>query len=96
MTQALPDRTFRIWKVLDKSFSRYNDLLQSRQKLINETGELHNQNEELKNLLNQYIRINHELIIPPTKLMEKETWQWSIASSHHTYFNYCQIYIIFL
>jgi dynein regulatry complex protein 1 len=72
MTQALPDRTFRIWKVLDKSFSKYHDLLQSRQKLINETGELHNQNEELKNLLNQYIRINHELIIPPTKLMEKE------------------------
>jgi dynein regulatory complex protein 1 len=72
MTQVLPDRTFRIWKTLDKFFSKYYELLQSRQKLINETGELHNQNEELKNLLNQYIRINHELIIPPTKLMEKE------------------------
>ena len=77
MTQALPERTFRIWKVLDKSFSRYHDLLQSRQKLITETGELHNQNEELKNLLNQYIRINHELIIPPTKLMDKEAWSHS-------------------
>lgn len=44
MTQVLPDRTFRIWKVLDKSFGKYHDLLQSRQNLINETGELHNQN----------------------------------------------------
>lgn len=38
MTQALPDRTFRVWKVLDKSFTKYYDLLQSRQKLITETG----------------------------------------------------------
>jgi len=45
MTQALPARTFRIWKVLDKSFTRYHDLLQSRQKFISETGDLHNQNE---------------------------------------------------
>ena len=38
MTQVLPDRTFRIWKTLDKFFSKYYDLLQSRQKFINETG----------------------------------------------------------
>lgn len=38
MTQVLPDRTFRIWKILDKSLSKYHDLLQSRQKFINETG----------------------------------------------------------
>lgn len=38
MTQVLPDRTFRVWKILDKSQSKYHDLLQSRQKLINETG----------------------------------------------------------
>jgi dynein regulatry complex protein 1 len=28
-----------------------------RQKLIDETGDLHNQNEELKNLLNQYFQV---------------------------------------
>jgi dynein regulatory complex protein 1 len=73
MTQVLPERTFRIWKVLDKSFGKYYDLLLARQKLIDETGELHTQNEELKSLLSQYIQINHELIIPPTRLMESNS-----------------------
>ena len=39
--------------------------------LIDETGKMHSQNEELKNLLNNYLQINHDLIIPPTQLMEK-------------------------
>lgn len=55
----LPDRTFRIWKVLDKALTKYYELLLARQKLIDETGELHTQNEELKKLLNQYLQINH-------------------------------------
>ena len=60
-----------MWKVLDKSFSKYYDLLLARQKLIDETGTMHNQNEELKNLLNNYLQINHDLIIPPAKVMDK-------------------------
>ncbi|KRX03875.1 hypothetical protein PPERSA_04753 [Pseudocohnilembus persalinus] len=69
LTHVLPERTFRIWKVLDKSLSKYYQLLQNRQKLIYETGELHNQNEQLKHLMNQYLQINHELIIPPTRVI---------------------------
>lgn len=61
-----------MWKVLEKSFTRYYELLLARQKLIDETGEMHSQNEELKNLLNQYLQINHELKIPPTRLMERD------------------------
>jgi len=60
---------------LDKSLGKYYSLLLERQKLIEETGELHNQNEELKNLLNQYFQINHELIIPPTKMIQLEATQ---------------------
>jgi len=75
LIQVLPDHTFRIWGVLDKSLSKYHDLLLDRQKLIEQTGELHNQNEELKNLLNQYFQINHELIIPPTKMIQLEASQ---------------------
>lgn len=56
--------------MLDISLSNYYKILLERQSLIEETGELHNQNEELKNLLNQYLHINHELIIPPTKLIK--------------------------
>jgi len=72
LTHVLPDHTFRVWQVLDKSLSKYYELLLDRQKLIEETGDLHNQNEELKNLLDQYFQINHELIIPPTKMMQLE------------------------
>jgi len=72
LTHVLPDHTFRIWQVLDRALSKYYDLLLERQKLIEETGDLHNQNEELKNLLDQYFQINHELIIPPTKMMQLE------------------------
>jgi len=72
LTHVLPDHTFRIWGVLDKSLSKYHDLLLERQKVIEQTGDLHNQNEELKNLLNQYFQINHELIIPPTKMIQLE------------------------
>jgi len=76
MTQVLPDHTFRIWNVLDKSLSNYHTLLLERQKLIEQTGDIHNQNEELKNLLNQYFQINHELIIPPTKMIQLEATQF--------------------
>jgi dynein regulatory complex protein 1 len=75
LTFVLPEHTFRIWKILDRSLSKYYNLLLERQKLIEETGELHNQNEELKNLLNQYFQINHELIIPPTKMIQLEATQ---------------------
>jgi len=70
LTQVLPEKTFRVWKMLDVALSNYYKNLLERQSLIEETGELHNQNEELKNLLNQYLHINHELIIPPTKLIK--------------------------
>lgn len=42
LTQVLPDRTFRVWRVLEKALSKYYKLLLTRQKLIEETGELHN------------------------------------------------------
>lgn len=45
--------------MLDRSLSKYYELLLDRQKLIEETSELNNQNEELKNLLNQYIQVNN-------------------------------------
>lgn len=58
----LPDETEQVWRVLDKIGSRYYQLLLDRHKLIEETTELHNQNDELQNLLNQYLKVNHNLI----------------------------------
>jgi len=45
-----------VWSALDKALSEYYQLLVDRQNLIEETGLLNQQNEELKTLLNQYLQ----------------------------------------
>lgn len=45
--------------MLDLALSKYYQLLLDRQKLIDDTGDLHNQNEELKKLLNQYLQVRY-------------------------------------
>merc|ERR1711976_870560 len=62
LTKVLPEETEQVWRVLDKIGSKYYQLLLDRHKLIEETTELHNQNDELQNLLNQYLKVNHNLI----------------------------------
>ncbi|CAD8071663.1 unnamed protein product [Paramecium sonneborni] len=78
LTQVLPEKTFRVWRILDKQLSKYYELLLKRSKLVEETGQIHNHNEELKNLLNQYLQINHELKIPPTRFLKLEQQQDSV------------------
>ena len=43
----------------------------NRSGLINEVGELQQQNDELKGLLNQYLssKINEDLHVPPTQVI---------------------------
>lgn len=71
MTTVLDDRKLSTWKALDKALSKYYSLLVERQNLIEETGLLNQQNEELKTLLNQYLQagVNHELHVPPTQVI---------------------------
>ena len=69
MSKVLPNERLKMWKVLDKISSQYYKLLLDRQKDIEETTQLHTQNEELKNLLNQYLKVNHNLLIPPTDML---------------------------
>ena len=47
-----------------------------RQNLIEETGLLNQQNEELKTLLNQYLQagVNHDLKVPPTQVIRLDAW----------------------
>ena len=68
MTEVLPENKLALWRALDKSLSKYYQLLVDRQNLIEDTGLLNQQNEELKTLLNQYLQagVNHELRVPPT------------------------------
>ena len=71
MTTVLDEKKLSTWKALDKALSKYYSLLVERQNLIEETGLLNQQNEELKTLLNQYLQagVNHELHVPPTQVI---------------------------
>ena len=66
-------KTFRVWGALEKFMVRYNSALTKRAELIEETGGLRAQNEELKLLLNQYLgsKINQELYVPPTATISR-------------------------
>jgi dynein regulatory complex protein 1 len=74
LSQALPERHLRTWRAVGKAFTQYHGLLKERQDLIEETGVLHQQNMELKSLLNQYLQapVNDELRIPPTQMIRFE------------------------
>lgn len=71
MTTVLDEKKLSVWRALDKALSKYYSLLVERQNLIEETGLLNQQNEELKTLLNQYLQagVNHELHVPPTQVI---------------------------
>lgn len=72
MTQILTEQKLSVWKALDKALSKYHSMLVDRQNLIEETGLLNQQNEELKTLLNQYLQagVNQELQVPPTQVIK--------------------------
>lgn len=52
MTKILSFQKLGVWRALDKALVDYYNLLVNRQNLIEETGLLNQQNEELKTLLN--------------------------------------------
>lgn len=64
---VLPESTLRVWDILEKQQRNFNELLKSREKLIEETAGLGRQNDELKMLLQQYMQadINTQLLVPP-------------------------------
>lgn len=51
-THILDPQKLSVWRALDKSLLKYYKMLVNRQNLIEETGLLNQQNEELKTLLN--------------------------------------------
>ena len=71
ISKVLTDKGTSVWRALDKALTKYHGLLVERQNLIEETGLLNQQNEELKTLLNQYLQagVNHDLQVPPTQVI---------------------------
>ncbi|KAL9646414.1 hypothetical protein ABK040_006413 [Willaertia magna] len=68
MAQVIPESRFRGWTALERGLEKYDDALVKREKLITETELIRKQNNELRDLLNQYMnqKINEELIVPAT------------------------------
>lgn len=68
---VITDMNFRVWKALDVFLKKYYDLLQRRSKAIDGAVAMQKQNEELKQLLDQYLgsKVNEELVVPPTHVI---------------------------
>jgi dynein regulatory complex protein 1 len=71
MGHVIPDMTYRVWKALEIFNKKYYDLLQKRSKAIDSAVAMQKQNEELKQLLDQYLgsKVNEELQVPPTHVI---------------------------
>ncbi len=69
---VLPDMNFRIWSILDRGvLPKYHKLLVKRSESIDKCVALQKQNQQLKQLLDQYLasKINQDLQIPPSQVI---------------------------
>lgn len=68
---VLGEEKLGTWKALEKGLERYCGELEQRSRLGDEVAKLRRENEEMKGLLEQYVRapITRELQIPPTRVI---------------------------
>ncbi|KAG2378091.1 hypothetical protein C9374_008713 [Naegleria lovaniensis] len=71
MAQIIPESRYNVWGALERGLEKYGELLAKREKLITETEMIRKQNNELRDLLNQYMqqKINEELLVPTQKML---------------------------
>ncbi|KAI6657549.1 Dynein regulatory complex protein 1-like [Oopsacas minuta] len=71
MANILPPMHECLWNALLDGLGLYNNELDRREKLIEETDSLQLQNTELKMLLQQYLdaQVNQELLQPPVQML---------------------------
>ncbi len=74
LSKIISDKTFNVWKSLDKGLLAYHDLLFDRKKLVDQTKQMQEKNQELKTLLKKYMASddNRALIVPPHHMIKKE------------------------
>lgn len=53
--KIISEKTFNVWKALDKGLTNYHDLLFERKELVDDIKGLYDKNKELKKLLKQYM-----------------------------------------
>ncbi|CCW63224.1 unnamed protein product [Phytomonas sp. EM1] len=72
LAECVPAEHLQIWDALEKGLEQYLSQLRQRKALIESTDTLRVQNQELKDLLQEYMRsnINYELCAPPQLIMQ--------------------------
>ncbi|XP_067840470.1 dynein regulatory complex protein 1 [Heptranchias perlo] len=72
MAKVIPENKLKTWNCLEESLGKYFNILVKRADLNTEKCCLAQQNAEFRLLLQQYIRsrVNNELEIPPTQLIQ--------------------------
>ncbi|KAK7467804.1 hypothetical protein BaRGS_00036948 [Batillaria attramentaria] len=73
-SSMLTEKKERVWDALLDGLEKYSEVLNSRSHLLTETESLRTQNAELRLLLHQYVnsKVNAELEIPPTRVLQLE------------------------
>ncbi|MCJ8732323.1 hypothetical protein PDJAM_G00210080 [Pangasius djambal] len=69
---VIPESKLKVWRALEAGLKKYHTELTKRSKLLTETQQLKQQNSELRMLLHKYqnSKVNAELMIPPTQMMQ--------------------------
>ncbi|XP_036406110.1 dynein regulatory complex protein 1 [Megalops cyprinoides] len=69
---VIPESKLKLWDTLETALDKYHTVLTERAQLLEETQHLKQQNEEMRRLLQKHVnsRVNAELLIPPTKVMQ--------------------------
>ncbi|XP_030655534.1 dynein regulatory complex protein 1 isoform X2 [Nomascus leucogenys] len=75
LTTVIPSSKQNLWDALYTALEKYHLVLTQRAKLLLENSSLEQQNTELQALLQQYLnsKINSELQVPPTKVLQAPT-----------------------
>eukprot|EP00921_Rhytidocystis_pertsovi_P001099 GHVQ01001868.1.p1 GENE.GHVQ01001868.1~~GHVQ01001868.1.p1 ORF type:complete len:387 (+),score=58.10 GHVQ01001868.1:461-1621(+) len=71
MSHVLPDVNMRLWKALEEFLRRYYKELKDRSEVIDGAVKLQQENQELKQLMDQYLQsnVNTDLLVPPTHVI---------------------------
>ncbi len=81
MSKIISEKTFNVWKALDKGLTNYHDLLFERKKVADEVKAMYDKNKELKILLTQYMESddNKALRIPPYQTIKRHEINFALS-----------------
>ncbi|XP_059145951.1 dynein regulatory complex protein 1-like [Physella acuta] len=73
-SSLLTQKKERLWDALIEALEKYHEVLNGRSALLTDTESLRQQNSELRLLMHQYVnsKVNAELHIPPTQVLQME------------------------